>query len=515
MFSGFYAKIGGRGVATCHRSDETELMYPQGMSGESTAELEQRSEAKRAAAVSSIFAALAITLLKLLTGVLSGSIGMLSEAAHSGIDLVAAGITLFTVRISDRPADEEHNYGHGKLENLSAAAEILIMLGSCVWIAVEAVRRIRYHHHLDLVWSVWPFVVLLLSIAVDFVRSRNLLRVAHEQRSDALEADALHFGTDIWSSAAVLVGLLASFAGDYFHIPALEYADPAAALAVSGIIIFVTWRLARQNINSLLDATPPEVRTQIRNDLMHELEAIDGILSVERVRVRRSGSNYFVDLTLGIPRNVTFQRSEQITFAATAAVRQRLPEADVVIHTVPVASLSESIFDRIRAVAARSNLSIHDVSVQQYDGALHVEQHLEVDERMPLREAHDIVTALEAEMRREIPAIASVLTHIESEPATIIHPAEAERGAHVLEATLREAARKFPEIVDIHDIVMTRSHTDHDHSVHIRCHCTLPDDLPMERVHAIITELESDFRAAHPSVSRVLIHPEPVTDNRR
>ncbi len=480
-----------------------------------TAELEHRSEAKRAAALSSVVAAFAITLLKLITGVLTGSLGMLSEAAHSAIDLVAAGITLFTVRIADRPADEEHNYGHGKLESISAAIEILLMLGSCLWIAIEACRRIVFHHHLDLRWSVWPFIVLLLSITVDFTRSRHLKRVADEQRSEALAADALHFGTDIWSSVAVLFGLLAAFAGQRFHIPILEYADPVAALAVALIIIRVTWRLARQTFDSLLDATPPEVREKIRTDLVHDLEATDGILSVERVRVRRSGSNYFVDLTLGIPRNVTFQRSEQITFAATAAVQRRLPEADVVIHTVPTASLKESIFDRIRAVAARSNLSIHDVSVQQYDGALHVEQHLEVDELMSLRKAHDLVTALESEMRSEVPEIASVLTHIESEPATIVHPAEADRNAHRLEAALREAALRFPEIIDIHDIVLTRSHSEHDHSVHIRCHCTLPDELPMERVHAIITELESDFRAAQPSVSRVLIHPEPATDNCR
>lgn len=485
------------------------------MSGETTAELQHRSAAKRSAALSSVLAAAAITLLKFLTGLLTGSLGMLSEAAHSAIDLVAAGITLFTVRISDRPADEQHNYGHGKLESLSAAVEILLMLGSCIWIAVEAVRRIVYHRHLDLSWSIWPFVVLLLSIAVDFARSRNLKRVAEAQRSDALAADAVHFGTDIWSSTAVLIGLLAAFAGQRLHIRQLEYADPIAALAVSAIIIRVTWKLAHNTIDSLLDATPPEVRAKIRSDLVHDLENTHDILSVDRVRVRRSGSNYFVDLTLGIPRTVTFQRSEQITFAATAVVEARLPGADVVIHTVPRASLRESIFDRIRAVAARSNLAIHDVSVQQYDGRLHVEQHLEVDERMPLRKAHDIVTALEAEMQRDIPQIASVLTHIESEPATIALAAEADRDTGALHAALRKAARKFPEIVDIHDIVVTRSHADHDHGVHIRCHCTLPDDLPMERVHAVISELESDFRATHPAVSRVLIHPEPTTDNRR
>jgi cation diffusion facilitator family transporter len=474
----------------------------------------QPSATKRSAALSSVLAALAITLLKLLTGVLSGSLGMLSEAAHSGIDLMASGITLLAVRVSDRPADEDHNYGHGKLESLSAAFEAILMVGSCVWIGREAIRRLVHHTHLDLRWSVWPFVVLLLSMAVDAVRSRSLHRVAQEHRSDALEADAVHFGTDIWSSAAVLVGLLAAFAGERLHLPSLEYADPVAALVVAVIILRVTWDLARRTVDSLLDATPPEARAQIRRDLVRDLQAVHGVLTVERVRVRRSGSDTFVDLTLGLPRNLTFQRSEQITSAAGDAVRQRLPGADVVIHTVPTVSLGESVFDRIRAVAARSNLAIHDVSVQQYDGALHVEQHLEVPETMSLRQAHEIATQLESDMRSEIPGIATLLTHIESEPATIANSAQMEASQN-LENQLRATAGHFPEILDIHEISLTRGHGGAASSVQVNCHCTLPDDLSMEAVHEIITNFESEFRLDHPQVSRVFIHPEPATDNRR
>jgi len=484
------------------------------MHGQWTAELEQRSAAKRAAAFSSLMAALAITLLKLITGVLAGSLGMLSEAAHSGIDLIAAAITLITVRVSDRPADEDHNYGHGKLESLSAAFEILLMAGSCYWIAREALQRILHHNHLALRWSVWPFVVLLLSMAVDFTRSRQLHRVAQAQRSDALEADAIHFGTDLWSSAAVFLGLLASFVGQRLSLPALEYADPIAALVVAVVILRVTYTLARRTIDSLLDATPSEARAQIRRDLVNDLEAVDGVLTVERVRVRRSGSDYFVDLTLGMPRNLTFQRSEQITFAATAAVQQRLPGADVVIHPVPTATVGESVFDRIRAVAARSNLNLHDVSVQQYEGALHVEQHLEVPETMSLQQAHDVATQLETEIRREVPSVDTVLTHIESEPATIAYPAQFAANEH-LTKQLRETAQHFPEIHDIHEISVTRGHSGAANSVQINCHISLPDDLPMSRVHDVITEFEGEFRLHHPQVSRVLIHPEPATDNRR
>ncbi len=472
-------------------------------------EIEHKHSAKRSAALVSVLAALVITVLKLLTGVLTGSLGMLSEGAHSSIDLVASAITFFSIRVSDRPADESHNYGHGKIESLAAFFETVLMLGSCVWILTEAIRRIFFHEHFSLTFSIWPFAVLLLSITVDFTRSRNLHRVAQQYNSEALEADAIHYSTDIWSSLAVLFGLTATFAGARMGIPALELADPIAAIVVSGIILHVTWRLARRTIDALTDATPSETRAQT-SDLVRELAAIDGVLSVDRVRTRRSGPSYFADVTLGMPRNLTFQRSEQITLAATAAVQRHLPGADVVVHSIPTASVAESVHDRIRAVAARSNLVIHDVSVQEYDGALHVELHLEVDETMPLRDAHALATQLESEMRREIPAIASVLTHIESEPATIERPASLERDRQ-LEVRLRRAASAFPEILDIHEVLVSRMHD----RIQVSCHCTLPDDLPMAEVHAVITALENAFKLDAPEVSRLLIHPEPATDNRR
>ncbi|HLI76651.1 MAG TPA: cation diffusion facilitator family transporter [Acidobacteriaceae bacterium] len=477
-------------------------------------ESSSRSEAKTSAALSSVLAALGITLLKLITGLLTGSLGMLSEAAHSGVDLIAATLTLFTVRVSDRPADEEHNYGHGKLENISAGVEIILMTASAVWVAWEAIHRIRHHADLMLHFSIWPFFVLLLSIAVDVTRARTLRRVADEQRSEALAADAAHFGTDIWSSAAVLLGLLATYIGDHFSVPALQFADPIAALIVTAIILSVAGRLSHRTLDALLDATPPEVRARLRDSLVREIRSIPDVLKTERVRIRRSGSNYFVDLTLGLPRNLTFQRAEQVTASATAAVQQTLPGADVVVHTVPVASLGESVFERIRAVAAQSNLSVHDVSVQDRDGRLAVEQHLEVPETMSLRAAHDVVTRLEGQIRREVPGIATLLTHIESEGETIAPTAQVGTAAN-LEAQLRETAATFPEIQDVHEITVTRGHGGAALTVQVTCHCTLADDLPMSRVHEVITDLESEFRLQHPDVSRLLIHPEPATDNRR
>jgi cation diffusion facilitator family transporter len=469
--------------------------------------------AKRSAALFSVLAALGVTLLKLITGLFTGSLGMLSEAAHSGIDLIAAGITLFSVHVSDRPADADHTYGHGKIESLSAAVESVLMLASCVWIFTEAIHRIAFREHLTIKFSIWPFAVLLLAITVDFTRSRKLHRIASETQSEALEADAIHFRTDIWSSIAVLLGLAATYSGQHWHIPQLELADPIAAIFVACIILYVTWKLARRTIDALTDATPPEALAQTR-DLIRELASIDGVLSVDRVRTRRSGPSYFADVTLGMPRNLTFQRSEQITTAATAAVQRHLPGADVVVHSVPTASRAESVHDRIRAVAARSNLAIHDVSVQEYHHQLHVEQHLEVGETMTLRAAHALVTQLESEIRREVPEISTILTHIESEPATIERPESLERDRQ-LEVRLRRTAQAFPEILDIHEVFVTRGHNNGADRIHVNCHCTLPDDLPMSRVHEIITQLENAFKLDCPEVSRLLIHPEPATDNRR
>ncbi|HEY8996290.1 MAG TPA: cation diffusion facilitator family transporter [Edaphobacter sp.] len=471
---------------------------------------ETNQSAKRSAALFSMLAALGITVLKFLTGVLTGSLGMLSEAAHSTVDLVAAGITLFSVQVSDRPADDTHNYGHGKVESLSAFIECGLMLGSCGWIVTEAVRRIFYKERLDLVFSIWPFAVLLLSIAVDFTRAKRLHRTAKEHASLALEADAIHFSTDIWSSLAVMIGLATTYVGNRWDIHGLELADPIAGLVVSGIILKVIWQLGRKTIDTLLDATPEDARDAMRRLLIRDLMAIDGIVAVNRLRTRRSGAKYFADLSLGIARNLTFQRTEQISADATATVEQHLPGADVVIHSVPMAPIKESVHDRIRAVAARSNLAIHDVTVQQLADGLHVEQHMEVDEEMPLRQAHDLATRLEGDILREVSGVSSILTHIESEPATIEQP-ESQEHDRSLEVKLRHAAKAFPEILDTHDVMVTRTGP----HLKVSCHTTMPDELPMSRVHEVITALEGAFKLEAPEVDRLLIHPEPETDNRR
>jgi divalent metal cation (Fe/Co/Zn/Cd) transporter len=268
----------------------------------------------------------------------------------------------------------------------------------------------------------------------------------------------------------------------------------------------VSWRLARRTIDALLDAAPAGVRVQITD----AVSRVDGVLEIGRVRIRRAGNRYFADLAVGLARTVTFQRSEQLVAAVTAAVHSILPDADVTVQPLPRAERSENIFDRIRAVATRHTLNVHDISVQDLAGRLHVEQHVELDERMTLKTAHDQVTELEADMRRDVPEIADILTHIESEPATIETGDEVVRDAD-LERHLKSAASQFPEIIDTHDIQIKKVRG----RLYVSCHCTLSDNLPLARVHDIQTELEIHFKHAAPELFRVLIHPEPSTDNRR
>ncbi|MBV8205432.1 MAG: cation-efflux pump [Acidobacteria bacterium] len=463
------------------------------------------SQEKRGVALNSVAAAVAITSLKIVVGISTASLGVLSEAAHSGLDLIAALVTFFSVRVSDKPADANHQYGHGKIENFSAFIETGLLVLTTFWIVYEAIERLvssGSHIHP----TALAFIVMGLSMAVDTWRSRALRRIARKYDSQALEADALHFRTDIWSSGVVIGGLALVKAAQVTGRAWLGKADAIAALFVAGVILYVSSRLARQTIDALLDAISPNVRAR----MIQAVFEVDGVLDVERARIRRAGNRYFADITVALARNLTFQRSEQISESVTSAVHAVLPECDVVVHSVARAARAESIFDRIRAVAARHNVAVHDVTVQQVDGRVHVEQHLELNEQLRLKEAHDYATRLESEIRASVPEIDSILTHIESEPATIETGEEVAARAD-LETRFRRIALALPEILDVHDFSFRRV----GDRFYLACHATMADDLPLSRVHDLQTDLESRFKQAAPQVFRVLIHPEPRTDNRR
>jgi cation diffusion facilitator family transporter len=286
---------------------------------------------KNSAALNSVWAALFLTTLKVVVGVLSGSLGILAEAAHSGLDCVAALVTLIAVRIAGKPADPEHTYGHGKVENLSALVETLLLLATCGWIVNESVHRLSTKQvHVDA--SIWAFGTMIISIVIDISRSRMLARVAAQHRSQALEADALHFSTDVWSSAVVVLGLIGVKLADWY--PQLDFfrrADAVAALLVAGLVIVVSAKLGFRTIQGLLDASPPGAAETVQR----RVEKIRGVIDCHAVRVRVSGPHVFVDLHITLDGHLPLLVAHALTEEVEQAVREILPDADVTVHPEP------------------------------------------------------------------------------------------------------------------------------------------------------------------------------------
>lgn len=459
---------------------------------------------KRWVALTSVLAALALTTLKVIVGVATGSLGILSEAAHSGLDMIGAILTYLSVSISGKPADADHQYGHGKIENFSAFLITGLLLLTCAWIIWEAFRRLFYTHpHIEP--TVWAFGVMLISITIDFFRSRALYRVARKYDSQALEADALHFSTDIWSSSVVILGLALVLAGQRLEIRWLAVADPLAALGVAGIVIYVSGQLGKRTIDALLDAAPGGLRSVIEQ----AVNGVDGVLRCERVRVRRGGNRHFVDVTISVDRTQAFARVHEISEAVEEAVRTVLPHADVMVHMEPRAQSAESAFEKVRAVALRLNLAVHEIAVQQVDGQLLVDLHLEVPEKLTLGEAHAQATRLENEIRRELPQVSYINTHIETLASHIEEAAEMEELNRAIQQRLAELVRALPEMSDCHAVTVRRV----QEKILVSCHCTFDAGLPITRVHDASEELEARLKATFPQIVRVTIHPEPPGEN--
>lgn len=459
---------------------------------------------KRWVAGTSILAALLVTSLKVAVGLGTQSLGILSEALHSGLDLVAAVVTFVSIRVSDKPADAEHQYGHQKVENFSAFLETGLLLITSVWIVTEAVRRLLFHR-VEIEPTVWAFAVMLLSVAVDWGRSRALLRVAAKYQSQALEADALHFSTDVWSSLVVILGLLLVWAGRVYGVPELRVADPLAAIVVSGIVANISLQLGKRTLDALLDAAPAGVRARLAD----EVRSVEGVVGSDRIRVRRAGNRYFVDANVAVQRTATFEQVKGVSDAVQARILKFLPGADVMIHTEPRAAGHEGLFDKVKAAAGRHDVNVHDLSVLRTggeDGGLHLEFHLEVRDGLTLREAHDLVSRVEEEINAEAPGLASISTHIENagsriEPAA---PQSAEQAAQ-MRSRLKEIAESHPQVRDCHDVSLRRVRE----RIAVSCHFLLDANLLIAEVHEITAEVEAQFRREFPEIFRVIIHSEP------
>ncbi len=483
------------------------------------------AQEKRLVALSSVLAAIGLTAFKLIVGLLSGSLGILAEAAHSGLDLVAALMTLVAVRVADRPPDETHNYGHAKFENLSAFLEAGLLLLTAAWIIYEAAQRLLYNQS-EVDASIWAFLVMGVSIAVDITRSRALMRVAKQQGSQALEADALHFRTDIWSSVVVILGLAAVRLGQAINLPWLSRADSLAALGVSLIVILVSFRLARQTLDALLDRAP----TALLSTLERAAQSVEGVVDVRRVRTRRAGNKLFADLVVGAPRTATFEHAHAVTEAVERAARDAVcaaaPQTDVdmVVHVEPAATSAETTAEGIHYLAQELDLRAHDVRVRiledEQDGAaLEADLHLEVDPGLDLRSAHDAATRLERAIYRAYPAVRRVTTHLEAPDAEVERRRDVSAEQPALVAQVRQIADAVAGPGSCHEVHVYRviNHAETPPTVEeplydLVLHCAFSGAAPIQHVHIHAEEIERALRAKLPPLGAVLIHTEPLEE---
>jgi cation diffusion facilitator family transporter len=460
------------------------------------------SREKRMAALGSIGSSLVLVLLKVVLAVVTGSLGVLSEALHSILDLVAAVITYLSVRVADKPADADHLYGHGKVESFSAFVETGLLLLTAVYIIWEAFQRLLFRTaHIRP--SITAILILVLGMGIDLVRSRALGRVAKKYPSEALEADALHFSTDVWSTFVVILGITAAWLGVKFSIPWLSILDPVAALAVAAVIIWIGSRLGRRTIDVLLDVAPRGLRERIT----YAVQKTAGVMSAERVRVRRAGQRYFVDVTISLPRTASLEEAHATSDAVERSVERVVP-ADVVVHVEPRARTDEPLFDTIRAIAQRRGLAVHELSASLFEGDLFVELHLEVDDQSTLRQAHARATELEDDILGAVGPKTRVNIHIEPLGTSISGAQEMKELSHSVRAFLNSLTPQYHDLVDCHE-VRVRSV---DHRILVSCHCAMDGGLPITQVHDRIAALEDRVREHFPQIYRVTIHPEPVED---
>jgi cation diffusion facilitator family transporter len=451
--------------------------------------------AKEKAALGSIAASAGLTAAKATVGLMTGSLAILSEAGHSLIDLSATLLTYFAVRMSGKPADAEHQYGHGKIESVTALAETALLFLLSAVVIFEAVQRLISAQAHIIEATAAAFVVIVTSIVVDFFRARTLKRVAKSTLSEALEADALHFGADMWSSVAVLIGL-AGVAGGF------PWADAAAAIVVAVFICVAGYRLGRRTIGTLTDTAPAGVSERVSAIARQ----VPGVVAVERVRARPAGAVLFIELGVGVSRTLPLDRVTAIKEQLTRSIRADLPQAEVTITEKPLALDDETVRERVMVIARDLGLAIHHVAVQTIAGRLSVSADLEVDGTQALGAAHEVASRLEQAVRSELGPDVEVETHIEPLPADVLSGRDAApaRIAEVREV-LSSLAAEVPDLGEVHDV---RVRETADGEI-VNFHCRADPALPVAAVHDMVDALERRLRRKFPTITRVIGHAEP------
>jgi cation diffusion facilitator family transporter len=450
---------------------------------------------KERAAAGSIAASAGLTIAKAVIGLLTGSLAILSEAAHSLVDLAATVLTYFAVRVSGKPADAEHQFGHGKVESVSALAEAAVLFVLAAVVIFEAAQRLFGDHPNTVEATPAAFAIIVVSVVVDFFRARTLGRVAAATSSQALEADALHFSSDMWSSIAVLIGL-AGVALGYLR------ADAAAALIVAVFICIAGWRLGRRTIDTLTDTAPAGVSERV-TAIAHR---VPGVVTVERVRARPAGAVLFIELSVGLSRTLPLDRVAAIKERLAREVRAEFSEAEVTIITEPRALDDETVRERVMLIARNSGLAVHHIAVQALAEHLSVSVDLEVEGTLALAAAHDIASQLEESIREELGPEVEVETHIEPLPALLLAGRDA-APARVAEirGALTAITTEITGLGETHD-VRVRETTDGEI---VNFHCQVDPTLSVSAAHALVDTVERRLRRRFPAIARVIGHAEP------
>jgi cation diffusion facilitator family transporter len=453
------------------------------------------SALKRRTAIASVAASLVLALAKLAAGTTAGSLALLSEAAHNGLDIGASALTYVAVREADKPADEDHPFGHAKIEAVAALAQTGFLLVLAVAVALEALRRIGQEAPV-VDANLFAFGAILLSIGVDLARWRVLTRVARETQSDALAADALHFSSDLISSILVLVGLAATRAG-------WPHADAFAAVGVAVFIGVAGFRLGRRTVDALVDAAPKGLAGALRV----AVERVPGVAGTDFVRLRRSGAQIVGDLGLFVSRTLPLERVAAINAEVSEAIARRWPDVALTVTANPRALDDETVLERVLLTAGRRRLFVHHVAVQNIDQRKCVTLDLEVDRRMSLARAHEIATELERAIQDELGADIEVETHIEPMETREIGGRAADPAASekIVLALQRNAAR-LGALRDIHN-VRVRAAT---HGYIVIFHCRADPGLTVEAAHDRVDALERSVRDEFPDVTRIIGHAEPA-----
>lgn len=450
----------------------------------------------------SLIAALFITSLKFAAAYFSGSLAVLSEMFHSGIDILACTITILSVKFSAKPPDKEHNYGHGKIESFAAIFQVLILFLICSYIIFEAVNRLLADVPPELNISLWIFGVILISLGIDINRTIALRKAAKQTKSQALEADALHFSSDIISSVVVLIALLLTYLG------VSPIADSIGALVVSGIILFIGSKLLKRAFDSLMDKVPGDLREKIHSETMK----VNGVESIKELRIRSIGAKIFIDMTINISRIIPFSKAHDITEALEKKIFEVSPLADIVIHSEPVVTEKETINDKIRMIVSDFGFQCHDIFSHKIGQDVFTELHIEIDNTNNLITAHDFVDKIEARIKNEIVIIKNVKIHLDEPGDKLFETIDiTERSEEIIKLT-KGILDNYDEINGVHDIKVVSANG----KIRVSLSCTFLDTLTFEEVHDIVTLVESrifiDVKQYFPKLSNVIIHAEPINN---